>query len=227
VPSGARTPINDLEKQSPDETALRNSEPTAETPPEAEDHSKNPWHPSQFPDGGLEAWLVVAGAACGMFCSFGWLNAIGVFQSYYQTHQLKEYTASESKSEYYFAMIIADFHSCMDTIVGGKHSPNTKLLSSASILTTSKIFMMFIMGPLVGYVYDNRGPRELLVVGSFLHVFGLMMTSISNTYYQIILAQGICSPLGLNCIFNASIGTVSTWFFKKRGAAFGIMVMSP
>lgn len=32
--------------------------------------------PSTFPDGGLEAWLVVAGAFCGVFCSFGWINCV-------------------------------------------------------------------------------------------------------------------------------------------------------
>ena len=32
--------------------------------------------PSTFPDGGLEAWLVVAGAFCGVFCSFGWINCL-------------------------------------------------------------------------------------------------------------------------------------------------------
>lgn len=36
------------------------------------------------PDGGSEAWLVVLGAWCTAFCSFGWLNSIGVFQQYYQ-----------------------------------------------------------------------------------------------------------------------------------------------
>ena len=30
--------------------------------------------PKSFPDGGWEAWLVVAGAFCVMFCSFGWIN---------------------------------------------------------------------------------------------------------------------------------------------------------
>ena len=30
--------------------------------------------PSAFPDGGLEAWLVVSGAFCCLFCSFGWIN---------------------------------------------------------------------------------------------------------------------------------------------------------
>lgn len=40
---------------------------TGPTPP-------NPWHPSQFPEGGLQAWLVVLGAFCCVFCSFGWIN---------------------------------------------------------------------------------------------------------------------------------------------------------
>ena len=30
--------------------------------------------PSSFPDGGLQAWLVVSGAFCCLFCSFGWVN---------------------------------------------------------------------------------------------------------------------------------------------------------
>lgn len=30
--------------------------------------------PSSFPDGGLQAWLVVSGAFCCLFCSFGWIN---------------------------------------------------------------------------------------------------------------------------------------------------------
>ena len=34
----------------------------------------NPWDPSQFPDGGMAAWLVVTGAFCCVFCSFGWIN---------------------------------------------------------------------------------------------------------------------------------------------------------
>lgn len=30
--------------------------------------------PKSFPDGGWEAWLVVSGAFCVLFCSFGWIN---------------------------------------------------------------------------------------------------------------------------------------------------------
>lgn len=31
---------------------------------------------SGAPDGGLEAWLVVLGAWCTSFCSFGWINSM-------------------------------------------------------------------------------------------------------------------------------------------------------
>lgn len=51
-------------------------------------------NPANFPDGGRAAWLVVLGAWCAMFCSFGWINCIGIFQEYYQGHQLAEYTPS-------------------------------------------------------------------------------------------------------------------------------------
>lgn len=41
----------------------------------------SPWaDPSSFPDGGTKAWLTVAGSACCLFVSFGWINCVGVFQ---------------------------------------------------------------------------------------------------------------------------------------------------
>lgn len=46
-----------------------------EVPPNAAPPvESNPWHPSQFPDGGAKAWLVVLGGFCCLFCSFGWIN---------------------------------------------------------------------------------------------------------------------------------------------------------
>jgi MFS family permease len=83
--------------------------------------------------------------------------------------------------------------------------------------------MMFFGGAVFGKVSDNYGPRWLLIVGSFFHVFGLMMTSLSTKYYQFILAQGIVSALGASAIFFAAMNSSGTWFFKKRATAFGIM----
>ncbi|EEH22285.2 hypothetical protein PABG_04496 [Paracoccidioides brasiliensis Pb03] len=83
--------------------------------------------------------------------------------------------------------------------------------------------MMFVVAPICGKVFDNYGPRHLLLIGTFLHVFGLMMTSISTSYYQILLAQGICSPLGAGTIFYPCINSATTWFSRRRAFALGVV----
>ncbi|KAF8910907.1 MFS general substrate transporter [Gymnopilus junonius] len=45
---------------------------------------------ADFPDGGLRAWLVVVGAMCNTFASFGYVNTWGIFQNYYETTLLKD-----------------------------------------------------------------------------------------------------------------------------------------
>ncbi|OPB36873.1 hypothetical protein A0O28_0059530 [Trichoderma guizhouense] len=50
--------------------------------------------PSDFPEGGLEAWLVVLGGWCALFCTFGLINCVGVFEEYYVSDPLKEYSSS-------------------------------------------------------------------------------------------------------------------------------------
>ncbi|PBK72994.1 MFS general substrate transporter [Armillaria solidipes] len=47
-----------------------------------------------FPDGGLRAWLVVGGIMCSSFSTFGFVNAWGVFQAYYEENLLKDFDSS-------------------------------------------------------------------------------------------------------------------------------------
>lgn len=68
---------------------------------------------------------------------------------------------------------------------------------------------MLFCGPFVGKVFDDYGPFMLLSVGAFLHVFGLMMTSISHKYYQILLSQAICSAIGASMVFYPAFTCVS------------------
>ena len=82
--------------------------------------------------------------------------------------------------------------------------------------------MMFAGGPVFGYIFDSYGPRYLLIVGSFAHVFGLMMVSLSSEYYQIFLAQGVCSAIGASAIFYPAMNVIPTWFLRHRAAAFGV-----
>ncbi|KID91786.1 Major facilitator superfamily domain, general substrate transporter [Metarhizium guizhouense ARSEF 977] len=159
-------------------------------PGEKSDEEKAPSTPEEpvVADGGTVAWLVVLGAWCVSFCSFGWINSVGAFQEYYQHNMLSSYSAS-----------------------------------TISWIPSLQIFFMNALGPAVGMLYDRYGPRQLLLAGSFLHVFGLMMCSLGTQYYQILLAQGVCSAVGVSAIFQPSINVIHGWFNKKRGAAFGIL----
>ncbi|KUJ07882.1 MFS general substrate transporter [Mollisia scopiformis] len=47
-----------------------------------------------FPDGGLAAWTCVLGSFFALFCTFGWLNALGLFQTYYERTLLITQSAS-------------------------------------------------------------------------------------------------------------------------------------
>lgn len=49
-----------------------------------------------YPEGGLEAWLVVFGSFTGLFGASGLVNSIGTFQAYVDNHQLKEYSSGNN-----------------------------------------------------------------------------------------------------------------------------------
>ncbi|KAH7310203.1 major facilitator superfamily domain-containing protein [Rhexocercosporidium sp. MPI-PUGE-AT-0058] len=171
--------INCEKQQPPHGLALLNQEkaPSDQPPPV-----------SDAPDGGFDAWLVVLGGWCTSFCSFGWVNSIGVFQEFYQTTYLRNYSAS-----------------------------------TISWIPSLQVFFTFASGPVIGKLYDRYGARYLTLAGTLLHVFGLMMASISTEYYQIMLSQGVCSAIGVALIFQPAISAVSGWFSKNRGAALGIL----
>jgi MFS family permease len=100
-----------------------------------------------------------------------------------------------------------------------------KQFSSSTIawIPSLQIFFIMGMGPIVGTIYDRHGPRWLIFGGTLMHVFGIMMASISKEYYQILLAQGVCSAIGVSAIFQPALGTVHAYFDKRTGAAFGIL----
>lgn len=50
--------------------------------------------PEDFPDGGRDAYLVLAGGICALFCTFGLINCVGVFQDYYYSELLEGYSPS-------------------------------------------------------------------------------------------------------------------------------------
>lgn len=94
--------------------------------------------------------------------------------------------------------------------------------SAISWIGSIQGFLLLIIGVLTGPIFDMGFFRTLIAVGSFMTVFGMMMTSISTQYYQIFLAQGVCVGLGSGCLFVPSVAIVSTYFSTKRSFAVGL-----
>lgn len=53
-------------------------------------------------------------------------------------------------------------------------------------------------------------------------VFGLMMVSICDKYWQLMLAQGICMGIGAGGLFITSVAIIPSYFTTKRAFAIGI-----
>lgn len=94
--------------------------------------------------------------------------------------------------------------------------------SSISWIGTIQGFLLFIVGVVVGPVFDKGYLKTLIAIGSFLVVFGLMMTSLSTQYYQIFLAHGVAVGAGCAFLFLPSVAIVATYFTSRRAVATGI-----
>ncbi|EPE34292.1 MFS general substrate transporter [Glarea lozoyensis ATCC 20868] len=94
--------------------------------------------------------------------------------------------------------------------------------SDISWIGSVQIFCLFFVGTFSGRLTDAGYFRPIFIGGSILGVIGLFMTSLSKTYLQIFLAQGVCCGLGNGCIFCPSVALISTYFSKKKSLAIGI-----
>ena len=94
--------------------------------------------------------------------------------------------------------------------------------SNISWIGSIQAFLLLIIGVATGPIYDAGYFRTLVAVGSFLVVFGMMMTSICKDYWQVMLAQGLCVGFGSGCLFIPSVAIVSTYFTTKKSFATGI-----
>lgn len=73
-------------------------------------------------------------------------------------------------------------------------------------------------------MFDKFGPKWLLVSGTLIYVFGIMMVSLGSEYYHFFLSQSIVCPIGASAVTSASMSCLVTWFHRRRATVFGIMM---
>lgn len=141
----------------------------------------------EYPEGGLEAYLVVIGSFFSLVIAFGIMNTAGAIQAYLKQHQL----AHQNQSSIGWVFSVYYFFS----FGGGIYS---------------------------GAIFDFKGAKIPMVLGTVFLVGGLFASANSKELYQFILSYGVCVGIGTSFLMNASISSVAHWFNKKRGAALGI-----
>lgn len=83
-------------------------------------------------------------------------------------------------------------------------------------------FCIMFVGFLSGPVFDAGHLKILLLSGSFMVVFGHMMLSLAQNYWQALLAQGFCVGIGSGLLFVPSVAIMPSYFTKHVGLSIGI-----
>ncbi|KAH8801789.1 major facilitator superfamily domain-containing protein [Xylogone sp. PMI_703] len=94
--------------------------------------------------------------------------------------------------------------------------------SSIAWIGSIQSALLMLVGIITGPLFDAGYFSMLICFGTFFVVFGLMMTSISTKYYQIMLSQGVCVGIGTGCLFLACVALLPQYFKNKRALANGI-----
>ncbi|KAK3313092.1 major facilitator superfamily domain-containing protein [Apodospora peruviana] len=94
-----------------------------------------------FPEGGLQAWLVVLGSFCAMSSVFGLINSAAVFESYFSTNQLVDNSPSEIGWIFSLYLFIVFFVGIQVGPIFDKHGSRL-LVATGSLTVVASLFLL-------------------------------------------------------------------------------------
>lgn len=83
-------------------------------------------------------------------------------------------------------------------------------------------FLVFFCGIQIGPVFDARGPRLLMCIGSSLIILTFVLMGFCSVYWQFLLVIGIIGGMGTSFIFIVPVASIGHFFHRRRGAATGL-----
>lgn len=159
-----------------------------------------------MPDGGLQAWVQCLCAFFLFFNSWGIVVSFGTFvERGFPKPRSNLNKATGAYQTYYKKDFLPD------------RSP-----SDISWIGSIQAALLMFVGIFAGPLYDYGYLRTLVLTGSFLVIFGMLMTSLCTEYWQLLLAQGIVIGIGSGCLFVPSVAFLPSYFTAKRALAMGI-----
>ena len=94
--------------------------------------------------------------------------------------------------------------------------------SDISWIGSTQIFLLFGIGTFSGRATDAGLARQTILLGSVLLVGGTFLTSLCTQYWQIFLAQGLCTGAGMGIVYMPALTLIGTYFSKRRVFAVGL-----
>ncbi|ETI24729.1 hypothetical protein G647_04099 [Cladophialophora carrionii CBS 160.54] len=95
--------------------------------------------------------------------------------------------------------------------------------STISWVGSVQLWVVFFMSAFSGRALDAGLLIPTFIVGCTIQLFGIFMTSLCKVFWQLVLAQGLCTGLGAGIFFTPTMGLVTTYFKKNRGLAVAIV----
>lgn len=115
-----------------------------------------------YPEGGLQAWLVVLGSFSGMVVGFGLLNTVGTLQAYLSEHQLASYDPPSSGWIFSIFIFLAFFCGLQIGPVFDAKGPRWLIFAGSVCLLAGTVGLSESRGSFHGYLL-------LLVDSSLTH----------------------------------------------------------
>ncbi|KAL5340294.1 major facilitator superfamily domain-containing protein [Aspergillus crustosus] len=96
---------------------------------------------------------------------------------------------------------------------------STSTISWIGGLQTS---LLFFIGVIAGRATDAGYSYRTFTLGVALQLLGIFTTSVCSTFWQILLAQGVCVGLGNGFTFTSGLAVMSPYFMRKRAFVVGV-----
>lgn len=95
--------------------------------------------------------------------------------------------------------------------------------STVSWIGSLQLFVVFAVSAFSGRALDAGLFLPTYVTGAVLQIVGIFTTAQCSKFWQLLLAQGVCTGLGSGIIFCPAMGIVTTYFQRKRALAIAMV----
>jgi len=94
--------------------------------------------------------------------------------------------------------------------------------STISWIGSVQACVLFLVGAFSGRALDAGLFMPTFVVGAVLQLVGIFTTSVSTTFWQLMLSEGLCTGIGSGIFFCPVMALLATYFSKRRGIAVAL-----